>query len=373
MKRSGTLLMAAASFMLLSSCHKELITATGEDVRFAASSVFSETRASYSGSTTTIANIDFDKDDQISIYCEAASEPSTHLADYNIKEVKEDGNASKAVIEVSSGVGLRWGAADTDHIFYGVFPAAGTGVTKSITANSVSASLSSEQGGKLDGTTVKPDMTNVLMTAKSGKCRPGKIGDVFLRFIPLVTAIEFTVTNGTSADMSLTSVELSSASKALCGDFSVDMDATGVKKDDKRYSLDSTSSATYLQTYPLVSSSASYSAATGKVSIDLKSANNGSAITLAPDTKLTFTFFIKPGEDLEDLSFKFIKSDDSWLSTRLGYTNGSGMFFPQLKKTRVTGFVLPSGAQWTIEYSKETVVTNWDTSAESTPIDVTIG
>ena len=53
------------------------------------------------------------------------------------------------------------------------------------------------------------------------------------------------------------------------------------------------------------------------------------------------------------------------MSTRLGYTDGTGVLFPQFKKTVVNGVFVPEGAQWTVKY--DPTVQSWNTE---TGIDI---
>lgn len=382
----ASVLLSAVTLLSLGSCEKKATYhfRGGDEVRFTIGSNSAETKAAYSGQTNAagdIERIDWQEGDTIRIYCEAVSEPSEKYTDYVVTEVEESTDEiSTATIQGTGKVGLRWNETpEVEHTFYAVYPSPdASGVAESIEKNVVTANLPAVQGGKLKGNVVEPDMKNMLMTAKS-KLYTTSVDipegeDVFLSFTPLTTAIEFTVTNGTAADMSLKSVELSSASKALNGAFTVDMDVTGIAAGSTTKPADESLTVTYKHSYPAASADATADASADarRVSIDLASASgDASAVEVAPNGTLTFTFFVIPTSDLEDLTFKFVKSDDSSLSMRLGYTDGSGLFFPKHAKSKVKGLVLPDKVQWTIEYTGS-VITTWDTSGESSPTPIEV-
>ena len=380
-----------ASFLLLCSCQERLLLSRpGDAVRFTAGSGFSQTKAAYSGVTNsagTIERIDWQAGDLMRIYCAQASEPAQKYADYAVTEVLPPaGEISNARIEVSSpgtgGVGLRWG--EGDHMFYAVFPSpedngitlsmgispyadGGTksSVSKSISGATVTAKLPATQkvvsvsGSGTLNCVAAPDLNNMLMTAKNGTFTPDTFPDentVFLAFTPLTTAVQFTIKNQTKADLTLKSVSLTSVASALNGPFTVDIDDE--THQPSSINLGGTT-VSYAHSYPYCQYTGSVTAATKTVTI-----NFASPITLAYDANiancgsLTFTFFLQPCQNFDDLTFKLVKSDDSWMSTKLGYTDGTGIIFPRFKKSEVTGLLIPEGAQWTLKYGK-TVVTSW--------------
>ena len=338
------------------SCQDALVRyGTGDAITFAVSGVSAETRASYSGDLDgTKERIDWEVNDTIRIFCAQVSEPESKYADYRVSAASTEGGAvSDARIEGLGGVGLRWGSGD--HTFYAVYPSPKVdGVATGISGSTVTANLPAVQGvsGDITSTggnyTAKPDLKNMLMTARSAAYNPTDgipSGEVFLSFIPLTTAIEFTITNGTGAELDLTAVQLISgngktgAEPVISGAFSVDLD----------------------QEPPACTSASPTSAdqaADRTLTINVGTAEKPLAI--AEGKSFTFTFFLNPVHDFDDLSFRIVKSDDSFLSTRLGYTDGSGIEFPKSVKSTVKGLLVPEGAQWTVKYAPQ--VNRWSGS-----------
>lgn len=400
MKKTSIFITALAltALTLVTSCQKEgqLFRFTaGEEIRFAVGSAGgAATKTAYSGKgTATLERIDWEVNDRIRIYCGAVSEPAgTKWADYTVTSVdnpsSETSTDSYAYIEGTGGIGLRWGTGD--HTFYAVTPSTVIGENDSkVTASAnVSASqvpvleLTEEEENAAAVTiaaggtrTLGADMRNMFMVAKSGPYTE-ETGipegeEVFLAFTPLTTAVQFTITNGTDAAMTLTSVSLisgngkSTAEPVINGGFSINLDSWA--EPEPAMSSDESMTVSYGREYPACTctgdaTSAVMSART--VTIDF-----GKDITLAAkdgDTKggsLTFTFLLTPTHDFEDLTFKLTKSDKSWMSTRLGYTDGSGIFFPHFKKTKVEGLFIPEGAQWTVKYGPD--VEPWNDDSET--------
>ncbi len=349
----------------------------GKSVRFTVSTEGSQagdtfkSKAAYSGQTSGDGKkerIDWEEGDLIRIYCAQVTKPASKFADYRVDAM---GSASGAVSTADAspfGEELEWGTGD--HTFYAAYPSpnASGSLTKSLSANTVAASLPESQGmaGMADDV-IYPNMLNMLMTAKSTQSG----GDVYLGFTPLTTAIKFTVTNGTEDDIGIGELLLISESNPISGDFTVDLDDKG---DDG---------------YPKVTAGAS----TGKkVSIYLPE-----IIKLANNQSLTFTFFISPVQDVDDLTFKFWKLHDYresgfYVGTRLGYTDGSGIKFPRCRKTEIKGLMLPESSQWTVKYDpgvapwdpysfsfdqfypvqtwSDPIITPWDTSGEDKGLEV---
>ena len=411
----------------VSSCQEKIngggIT-KGESVKFSVGTDAASTKAVYSGEgTSTIERIDWQAGDLIRIYCEAVGAPSEKYADYAVtSEITAEDNVSKAHIQSTDGVGLCWG--EGAHTFYGVYPSPeeessvtmsispytdggtkGT-VSKSIEGAVVTAKLPATQavigGINVDGVnnTAAPDLKNMLMTAESAEYYPETgipEGTVFLSFIPLTTAVQFTITNQTKSPLTLTSVSLTSASKALNGKFTVEIDKTSTPAPidlDGDGSTTGANDIVYSREYPKCTYTGSVSDFTRTVTI-----NFASPVTLSYDAdktksgKLTFTFFLQPCDDFDDLTFKLVKDGGDWMSTRLGYTDGSGVKFPRFKKTTVTGLLVPEGAQWTVKYAPTvnpwnnpgdtpigpmpevnegtTLVTSWDTSSPAEELELT--
>ena len=392
--------MAVAS---VTSCQEKIRGFTkGETVRFSVGTDASGTKAAYSGQVVDkIERIDWQEGDLIRIYCGQVSEPSDKFADYRVTgDIKASGSNSTARIEGADGVGLRWG--EGSHTFYAVFPSpdnngvvtgidvspyASGGVKSSVTTNingaTVTANLPADQaiiGGIVETPSgsgnylAAPDLKNMLMTAKSNVYTPEigiPEGTVFLSFTPLSTAIKFTIKNGTGAELALTDVQLISgngkeSAYVISGAFSVDLDQTGITADTEVQPFSGNPfKITYSRNYPLCTSEVTTSTNMADRTLTISVGTDEEPLRLAVDKELTFTFFLNPCHHFDDLTFKLIKSGGSWMSTRLGYTDGDGVFFPRHKKSTVTGLLVSEGAQWRVSYEPD--VTPWDTED---PIDI---
>ena len=348
----------SAAALCLSACQKEGFRfREGDAVRFSVGSA--GTKAAYSGDAGSETGINWQENDTLRIYCTAVSEPECKYADYRVSSVES--TPSKARISGLGGVGLRWGAGE--HTFYAAWPSpAVNGITTDVIANTVAASLPAEQAvaGDITETTsgnyvAAPDLKNMLMTATTTCTESTMPGDgaVFLNFTPLTTAIQFTVTNQTKAGLEIKSVSLTSASSPLNGPFTVDISSSSTPEAVDTDG-DGTKNITYNNNYPACQYTGTVSDASRTVTIHFDS-----PVELAYDEDvakcgtLTFTFFLQPCQNFDDLTFKFVKSDDSSLSTRIGYLDGTGVRFPRFMKSYVTGLFIPEGAQWTVKYGPE--------------------
>lgn len=363
------------------SCKKAVLyfAEKGETVRFSVGSGCADTKASYSGVVNNnLERIDWQTGDIIRILCNEVSEPASKYADYRISEVfaPESGSSvSKARIEGIGGIGLRWG--DGDHTFYAAYPSpAMNGITKSLSGHTVSASLPSEQKiigdiAYTDGNYVaEPDLKNMLMTARATYNPSSGLPDesVFLSFTALSTAIKFVIKNGTGSELDLVSLQLISgngkttAQPVISGSFSVDMDNISRPAPVKPFS-DSDFTVSYNMDYPACSGSATSTDQDGERTLTINVGTESSPLVLADGKTLTFTFFLVPTHDFGDLTFKLVKAGGNWMSTRLGYTDGSGVFFPRFKKSTAEGILVPEGAKWYINFGAELVP--WDTDPDS--------
>ena len=396
------LFLAIAS---VTSCQDKLKTGfvKGEAVRFSVGTDAAGTKAAYSGYVIdNIERIDWEENDLIRIYCNAVSEPSDKFADYHVtSDITPDGSISKAHIEVMGGTGLSWG--EGPHTFYGVFPSpenngvvtginispytlvqAKSSVTTNIDGATVTAKLPAKQAviGGVTETSLgggnyiaAPDLKNMLMTAKSAEYYPetGVTDEVFLSFIPLTTAIKFTIRNGTGAELDLTDVQLisgngkTSAEPVVNGTFRVDLDQTGIAAGTEVQLGGSLATITYSRDYPFCYSAVSTSTELADRTLTISVGTDEDPLRLAVGKDLMFTFFLNPCHDFDDLTFKLVKADGSWMSTRLGYTDGVGLTFPRHMKSSVYGLLVPEGAQWRVSF--EAYITPWD-DVESGDIDL---
>lgn len=331
----------------------------GDEVRFAgvAGESSSETRAVYaSGEFSDKAPVYWEEGDVVTICCDESDE-NVKRADYIVSEVNEN-DKSKAVIVLDSEknpIGLRWNQdPETSHYFYAYYPAEQLdGVCKSIGLKSVECELPDEQN-TLDNAWTRtedenwffnPDLKWMLMCSATGIGYTRETfrvdGAVPLDFKPLCTAIQFTVENQAGNPIELYGLTLKSKSNQICGNFTIE-DLTQKAGDG----------------YPVVNGDADSGGS--EVSIDLEY----DPINIQRGKTFTFTFFLAPVSDLDDLSlivFFYGDSGEVTLSTFLGYTDETGLEFPRCRKSYVKGIVLPDRAQYTIDYSH--TVVNWSSGS----------
>lgn len=370
-------LFVLSAAVLVTACSEDSFQFTkGSPVSFIAGSGGDTfTRTSYSGELDGgRERVDWEEGDLIRIYCSAVSEPSSKYADYRISagSINADGAISEANIEGLGGIGLHWGDEDSTHTFYAVYPSP---ATPALLSGGVESDVLSDGqfSGHVDAVqtplsivgssspyTAVPDLTSEYMLARtviSAGDRNVSGDDVYLSFMPVVTAIEFTIRNdyANGGDLLIKSVSLESESHSLSGPFCADMTALGAGG------------------YPSVSLSGSTGSPNGKtVSIDFTS-HAGGNITIAKGEDLVFTFFLLPESDIDDLTFRIDRPDGSWVSTRLatlGSSGYEGLLFPQFKKTYVKGILVPKGAKWSTKNTD--MVTSWVFSSE-TPYGLILG
>ena len=356
-----TAAVAVAAALLLTGCERA-IDMTGKPVSFAAgisdAGPFSrsgqpQTRVSYGryASDNTSQALDWQEGDHITIYCAQCENKQSAM--YKVQDITEatTGNmvsyAGLANAE-SDGAGLRWGTGA--HTFYAVYPqASATAPVTTIAVNVITGTIPASQGNKgvtgTDAKVVAPDMRNMYMTAKAGPYEP-ESDDVTLDFKPLTTVLEFTITNkfdDHKKDMVVQSVSLVSATHALNGSFSADLDDTGLYERPKTTLAGETTAAD-----------------NNTVTI------NFGNVTVAYGKTLNFTFFLNPGneDEVDDLTFviKGINSFDNSPFTRrakLEYKTGDGVIIPTHKKTRISGLMVPEGIGWIFDPT----VQSWDQSS----------
>jgi len=280
------------------------------------------------------------------------------------------GDYTKATLELNQtdendATGVRWSnEPGKKHYFYGVFPSPSMGgittdiyalepkvsaikkqkIEANLYSNQYSAACTTSSGKeKTTGDTqiLKADFKWMLMSAFNGPYVNGVDdgSNVKLDFKPLTTAIEFTIKNDyTSGNMVIKSVELISDATQISGAFTIpdclDADSDGYPK------------------IPAVTPAVDSQKVVKLVLPDSK------LITVSKGNYFRFTLFLAPiAKEVNDLRFRITRSDGSTLTTRLGYTDGTGVTFPRSKKSFVTGLFVPDAAQWVIDY--EPIVTPW--------------
>lgn len=366
--------------LVFSSCRREEISfRSGHEIRFTAVTTGSvpSSKAAYSGeSVDNRERINWEAGDLVCVYCAEASEPECKYADYKVDEtVTPVGARSQTTIRGTGGIGLRWGDEGVVHKFYAVYPSPsekggdelGEGSLKgTVPAEQVPLSLNAAAESTDPNFTAEPDMDCEYMVAynsvENGADASGVVNgsEVFLKFNPIVTAVEFTITNGFSADaehpenelLNIKSIQLISESHDIAGTFVADL--TGLNASGTAYpvcSAESAGSETVTVDFTCIPDY--------DYTVNTPVEDSRNYVSVAKDQTLRFTCFLMPGYsgatavDVDDLTFKINKADGSWVSTKLAYNDASktGIPFPCHRKTYVTGLLVPEGAQWTVKYA----------------------
>lgn len=329
-------LVALACLAALLSCSKSLQTGkAGDPINFSSisnSAGRNDSKAVYAGDKydgDKKEHIYWAEGDVVRIYCEKASHPGSspanHYADYKVSEVLTDKSIANIELDVNKNInGLHWGTGE--HAFYGVYPSpAAGGICTDIDGAKVTGTLRQSQNtlsGALavasDNYTLAPDLKWQLMTAGPEQYMESNFpasGTVFLTFNPLTTAIQLTLMNDNTDAITIKELALVSASTQISGNFTIGNVAT--KSTDG---------------FPTVTGSGSSPLTDAEKTVKLEFASPYD-VTLAQGKTITFTFFLAPVSDVQDLTFQLVLSDGSVSKLRLGYTDGTGLLFPRCKKS----------------------------------------
>lgn len=234
--------MIAASLLVLGSCAEqdEIGTPiqTGDEISFGISTPGEvKTRTiygapKYDDEGNGYFPVYWEQDDEIAIYCPQAVQPATQLVHYKITPDKNDASTSSAVTRVGD-VGLQWGDRNTEHRFYGFYPASAVKGTETdgriISEIPVFQSVKGwTDNGKEVGTgkvyTGAPDTKFAYMfayTAVKPDTLTAENPDIPLKFSPLVTILEVEVNGPTSgSSVKVTNINVTSSDGTpLAGNF----------------------------------------------------------------------------------------------------------------------------------------------------------
>ena len=242
--------------------------------------------------------IDWVNGDQVRIYCAQASAPDVKYADYKVTwdgagendNVLENSKENGASLEKMTNRPLCWGEA-VDHTFYGFYPS--SAIQEGDSPKTIKATIPSFQrmtwsndGGNWTG---KPDMDYAFMRAEATVEASDRGKDVTLRFDALTTAVQVTLT--ASEQVSLSAIQILAESKdktarqSVCGDFTMNL-TTG--------DIDLTSDGT--NNYQITVE------ARRKISSD----DPSEPITLGAGQSLTFTAFLLPETNIQNLKIRVL-------------------------------------------------------------------
>lgn len=344
-KFSALLCACAFSF---SACVEETLDVVtpandGDEILFGARAGFenagADTKTVYSGETYTTTDgktferIDWDDAaDWVQIYCpEAAGVNPSHYKVNHSSDPGEQNDFAYLTKDPNQDSSLQWNG-DKVHHFYAMYPSANMFSVEQATL---------AQGITMSGTTLKgtvpgaqtpvsltqsgnewvaaPDMKYAYMAAKSTATLAD--GSVSLSFVPIVTAVEITLTLTGTNVTPVTIGEIQVVGNGIAGDFTADLSDEG---------------------WPATSS---YPACTnvgeGTGSIQVTTFKDSKPITLSSGQSLTFTVFLRPGADYSNLKVNVSPNGAGYVGKTMG-TTANPLVIPKHLKTVISGVKLPS-------------------------------
>lgn len=188
---------------------------SGKQIVFAASTGTLETRTEYDleHATGSVTYVDWVDGDGITILMNPGS--SANYAIHRESQGKDDANGRSKASITPQGTGLAWGESG-NYNFYAMYPASGTNGS-SLDASSMTAVIPATWNAT-DANVNKLPYGYMLATATGISAQADAVP---LVFYPKYTSFCFTLKNPTSSSVTLASVSLSSATKALSGTYSV--------------------------------------------------------------------------------------------------------------------------------------------------------
>ena len=365
MKKFRLIYTLLAVAMLSTACEDEPVSkvtpaADGSEIIFGGRAGFEnsnpESRTIYSGETYTYNNVTYERidwieGDKIEIYCpEANNGPSAH---YNITGFKANdenaGNTNKgsdyAYLTRIEDTALQWNGNGV-HNFYAMYPSnnmfvnsdgslptvaqgiqlstqSDTVIVKGIVPTSQSGEITVTEGNY----TIAPNMKYAYMVAKSTATRND--GSVGLSFVPIVTAVEIELkVPASDNDIHPVSIaEIQVSGNGIAGEFTADL-------------------TNWAGTYPTCTNIGA-----GQGTIQISTWVDNKPITINEGKSITFTVFMRPGADPNNLKV-------SYSPTGSGYVNKSlqNVVIPRNLKTCIRNLYLPAtydeDTQITIDASK---------------------
>lgn len=395
MKTYKHLFTLAMAGLLAVSCQEDTAINTtvrpaevGDPILFGASAAYEnanpgQTRTEYSGNVVDGKEIIWwvPETDKVQIYCEQASVSGftgdeAHTSHYTVMGSKSNGASNGAFNGESNGesngekhpnwlqkqgeASLSWGGQN-EHTFYGIYPSktmflsgdaesalteeelssfnfSGTTAYGYVHSEQIPASVVDKVESGVTSYVAKADMRYAYMVAKTTTTREaaytvdevtGQVNGVSMNFIPLATALEVTLHLPTSneadteADVKdVTIARVSIKGTGVAGSFSADLN-------------DWDGSSAYNGTV----NSGSISRDEIVIRINAKDANdNERPVTLKAGGSLTFTVFLKPGANLDNLQIGFA-SDLLGQNTQYKSLESAGIV--ALKKNEISNLRLP--------------------------------
>ena len=272
-----------------------------------------------------------DEQDAIQIFCPEADGPNpSHYTVYHAKD--QDTQKEYAYLSKNGDSSLRWNGDDLHH-FYAMYPS-----SDMFTADQATLA----QGIVMDGTILRgtvpgaqapisiectdgvnwiaqPNMKYAYMAARSTAKRID--GSVSLTFVPIVTAvqIQLTLASDCLADHTISIAELEVEGNGIVGNFYADL-----------------SEDEWTGTYP---NCVNDGAGNGIVQIPMW--KDQKPITITPGQTLTFTVFLRPGADYQNLKVSYSPTGAGYLGKTIGDATNP-VALPKNLKTVIKGVRLPA-------------------------------
>ena len=354
--------------LILSGCSEDLVSEStqatekhfGEEILFGGSASYDVSEGTKDGTRTVYGGYEniadgaepvyWTQGDAVRVYC---PEGANNTADYDV-----DVTGEKVITTSLSRRGdysLQWGES-LSHTFYAVYPAPAT--TKEGSDLNGSTSFTGEipamqepanyiaptEGGYSHVFT--PDMNYAYMMAKTYVPDRNKIGtNVYLQFRPIATAVEVTLQNNTARNLTFQQIQCYSKAGNIAGTFTAEL---------KNMTEYTSGTMQYATGYPAITVGEGYPA----IIIPMQD-NAGQDIVVKLGQSVTFTVFMLPNSDVNDLqiSLKAVLDDET------GYKTGTlnGVTIQKHKKTYLRNLSLSAqpytDAEW-LKYVDDQKVLN---------------
>lgn len=301
--------------LILSGCSEDLVSEStqatekhfGEEILFGGSASYNVNGGTKNGTRTVYGGYEegateepvyWTQGDAVRVYC---PEGANNTADYNV-----DVTGEKVITTSLSRRGesaLQWGNPNNKHTFYAVYPSpsestAGENLNGTST---IVGTIPSEQPSfsyeKKNGYNhvFTPNMNYAYMVAKTVIPVPNNIGEsVYLRFMPIATALEITLQNGSGRTLNLKNVVLSSEANGIAGSFASDLETMTVT---------ASANVNYGTGYPETTLTGN---ASNSITIPFAQgvAEGATSLEVKVGESVTFTAFMLPTADITDLQMR---------------------------------------------------------------------
>lgn len=298
----------------------------GEEVKFGGSASYNVKGGTKNGTRTVYGgyeNITDGKEpvywtqgDAVRVYC---PEASNKTADYNVDVTGN--NTITTSLSRRGESALQWGNPNNQHTFYAMYPAPSATETGkdlngvSTITGTIPATQTPIKYEKLNGYdhVFAPDMNYAYMVAKTVIPVPNNVGEnVYLKFMPIATALEITLRNASGRTLNLNSVVLSSKNNGVAGSFTANLETMA---------LNTEGSVKYGKGYPETAITGN---TTNSITVPfVQNAGEGSnSLEVKLGESVTFTVFMLPTADITDLQIRINGIEDGNDVYKTGTFNG---------------------------------------------------